>query len=474
MNLDTRLQSVDSFGNPTQKPILTPVRIAVDSSTPLANILSGQTFDGITLAVGDRVLWADLSGGGSSTTYGIYSVYGPATAPTFDTDWALPETIINGSIVQIAQGTTYGGCTATIYAASTLVNAPGLILPGKTSIKVLLDARTTAVKSRLDALTGFGPIGVTDLGTTPTIVLNYDNTTIGINASTQIAVPDSGIDSAQIKDSAVTSAKIADGTIVNADISTTAAIAASKISGTAVVDADSRLTNARTPTAHASTHASGGTDPLTAATTSVAGIVQLTDSTTSTSTTTAATANAVKAAVDRVRESFNSTSSVYDVIPRAAQMTGQAATSGHVNFSFFTSPSNMTISQISYASAAATSSGLTLARFGLYTFDGTTATLVARTASDTTIFNTSSTVYAKSFATSGGYPATYDLVAGSRYAIGLVLVGTTPGNPVGITNITTVLGLAPRINGVLTGQTDLPTSTSSFGAPTVLYWGRVS
>jgi hypothetical protein len=46
----------------------------------------------------------------------------------------------------------------------------------------------------------------------------------------------------------VTSTNIADGTIVNADISATAAIAPSKISGTAVVDSDARLTDTRTPT----------------------------------------------------------------------------------------------------------------------------------------------------------------------------------------------------------------------------------
>lgn len=39
----------------------------------------------------------------------------------------------------------------------------------------------------------------------------------------------------------------------------------SKVSGTAVVDNDARLTNARTPTAHASSHGSGGSDPLTLA-----------------------------------------------------------------------------------------------------------------------------------------------------------------------------------------------------------------
>lgn len=38
---------------------------------------------------------------------------------------------------------------------------------------------------------------------------------------------------------------------------------------------DARLSNARTPSAHASTHLSGGSDPIAAATISAAGIVQL-------------------------------------------------------------------------------------------------------------------------------------------------------------------------------------------------------
>jgi hypothetical protein len=146
-----------------------------------------------------------------------------------------------------------------------------------------------------------------------------------------------------------------------------------------------------------------------------------------------------------------------------------------VYFSFFTPATNMTISQISYAVAATVSAGLTLSRFGLYTFDGTTATLVARTNSTaTTTFNTANTVYPRSFDTTGGYPATYDLVAGNRYAIAVIGVGTTPGNIVGLTGTTTVMALTPRLNGSLASQTDLPTSTSSFGSPTVLYWGRVS
>ena len=48
----------------------------------------------------------------------------------------------------------------------------------------------------------------------------------------------------------------------DANIATGAAINPAKINGTAVVTADSRLSNARTPTAHAASHAQSGTDAL--------------------------------------------------------------------------------------------------------------------------------------------------------------------------------------------------------------------
>jgi hypothetical protein len=51
-----------------------------------------------------------------------------------------------------------------------------------------------------------------------------------------------------IADNTVTSAKIVDGSIVNGDINASAAIDPSKISGTAVITSDSRLSDTRTPT----------------------------------------------------------------------------------------------------------------------------------------------------------------------------------------------------------------------------------
>lgn len=78
---------------------------------------------------------------------------------------------------------------------------------------------------------------------------------------------------AKLADGVVTSAKIADGTITDTDVAAankdgTAGTPSLRTLGTGALQAtagnDSRLTDARTPTAHAATHNSGGTDALAA------------------------------------------------------------------------------------------------------------------------------------------------------------------------------------------------------------------
>lgn len=56
--------------------------------------------------------------------------------------------------------------------------------------------------------------------------------------------------------------EVADGSITDIKIAANAAIAPSKIAGTAITSSDSRLSDSRTPTPHKSTHAVGGTDVL--------------------------------------------------------------------------------------------------------------------------------------------------------------------------------------------------------------------
>lgn len=109
--------------------------------------------------------------------------------------------------------------------------------------------------------------GISPTAITGTAVVDNDarltNERTPVDGSvTEAKIATGAVTETKIATGAVTSDKIANATIVDADISTTAAIAPSKISGTAVVDNDARLTNARTPTAHATSHESGGTDEL--------------------------------------------------------------------------------------------------------------------------------------------------------------------------------------------------------------------
>jgi hypothetical protein len=155
-------------------------------------------------------------------------------------------------------------------------------------------------------------------------------------------------------------------------------------------------------------------------------------------------------------------SGVVDAVSRVDAAAGVAAGAGQVLVAFFTPTASVTVSQIAMATQGTAAAGLTLARMGIYTYptDGGTATLVARTASDTSLFAATSTLYTRSLDTTGGYPATYTLQAGTRYGVAYVCVGTTQPQLVGRAVQAAVgASLSPRISGASsTNQTDLPTS----------------
>lgn len=178
---------------------------------------------------------------------------------------------------------------------------------------------------------------------------------------------------------------------------------------------------------------------------------------------------------DQMRLFLQLPTNATDVPPRTQVASSSTLVSGTVYFHQFTATRNMTVSQITMGTAGTNSAGLTLCRMGLYTASDTGATLVARTASDTTLFNSTFTAYTRSFDTTGGYPATYNLVAGQRYAIAVIAVGTTmPAINVG-TFIPNIIGsLTPRTGGIQTGQADLPASQGTFTNSTIHIWGRLS
>lgn len=174
--------------------------------------------------------------------------------------------------------------------------------------------------------------------------------------------------------------------------------------------------------------------------------------------------------------SVNQSSTAVDVFPRIGNFSGTPS-SETTYFTFFTPRTTTTISSISVASASTQTTGQSLVRFGLYTVDGSgNATLVARTASDTTIFSALNTLYTRSLNTTGGYPASYTLTAGSRYALGVVIVAATVGTVyTAFNSIPAPLStLSPRITGLVAGTTDLPTSATTYSTSTVGVWGRLS
>ena len=179
------------------------------------------------------------------------------------------------------------------------------------------------------------------------------------------------------------------------------------------------------------------------------------------------------------------TSSI-DWLPRGHGTIGNAGiTSGQLVLAFFTAPYNMTATTLTFCTGGTATASLTLCRFALFAVsetitDSVTATspvitMVARTASDTTIGNVMNTLYSRAFSTAGGYPASYNLVAGTRYAAGIIVVGTTTGLWQAATlSAGNVMRLPPMAAGVIGGQTDIPTAATTVSAGSFMLYGRIS
>jgi hypothetical protein len=174
--------------------------------------------------------------------------------------------------------------------------------------------------------------------------------------------------------------------------------------------------------------------------------------------------------------STNQSATVVDVASRVGNFSGTPSGST-TYFTFFTPRTTTTVTSISVASASTQTTGQSLVRFGLYTIDGSgNATLVARTASDSTIFSALNTVYTRTFNTTGGFPSSYVLTAGTRYALGVVIVAATVGTVyTAFDNIPAPLStLAPRMTGLVASTTDLPTTATTYSTSTIGVWGRFS
>ena len=333
---------------------------------------------------------------------------------------------------------------------------------------------------------------VTGLGTASTKNVpaagNASNTEVVYGTDTRLSdtrTPTDGtVTTAKIVDANVTNVKLANSTITLGSSTLTLGATTSTVAGlTLTSPVISSISNTGTITLPTDTTTLLGTHTVTAKGDLLAGtgnaaisrlgvgandLALVADSST-------ATGLAWKNPATFVAGATNQTTAIVDVAPRSGNFNA-ALTTGTVYFVFFTPQWTTTISSISVGSANAAASGTTAARFGLYTFDGTTATLVARTATDTSLFATTNTLYTRALDVVGGYPSSYTLLAGQRYALGVIWSGTT--SPTVYTAYNAIPGilstLSPRMTAAVAAQSDLVTTANTFTSTTVAPWGRLS
>jgi hypothetical protein len=165
-------------------------------------------------------------------------------------------------------------------------------------------------------------------------------------------------------------------------------------------------------------------------------------------------------------------------IPSRALITATTSVTTNITyFSFFTATEALTVSNISFSSGSTPASGVTLVRFGLYTFDGTTATLVARTNNDSSRFTVANTIYTGALDSTGSFPTSYNLVAGTRYAVAVVVVASTTPQLAAVAfgaASTAIMALSPRVVGYANATSDLPATRDTFSGITHAYWSRLT
>lgn len=138
-----------------------------------------------------------------------------------------------------------------------------------------------------------------------------------------------------------------------------------------------------------------------------------------------------------------------------------ALVSGQVRFTYFQARKTEAITQVRMLSGGTNASGLTLAQAGIYSVNPSTGALalLASTTNDTSLFAAANTAYTKSLS------ATVNKVAGTVYAYGQLVVGTTPPTVTGRATIAGgVVGeaaLSPRRAAVLTAATLPSTATDA-------------
>jgi hypothetical protein len=141
--------------------------------------------------------------------------------------------------------------------------------------------------------------------------------------------------------------------------------------------------------------------------------------------------------------------------------------SGRMTVVYVTAPSTVTITKLGVTSSSVAAATPTVARIALFTVvSNGNLTKVAQTANDTTIGATQYTESIKNLSTTGGFPASYTLREGQRYAFGWLSVAATPPSLHGANADFSYLD--PQICRTISGQTDIAVSYTD--ASLSSYW----
>jgi hypothetical protein len=163
---------------------------------------------------------------------------------------------------------------------------------------------------------------------------------------------------------------------------------------------------------------------------------------------------------DLTSSGFVQGSDLYDAgepaMPRHFASATAALVASRVQLQHFTARRTESITQLRMTTAGTIAAGLTLGRLGVYSVGSNgDLTLITASTSDTTMFGTANAQVTKTLG------ATWNKVQGQRYAIGVILTGTTMPTVYGGLSVSLFTGVQPRLNSILTGQTDFPSTIAN-------------
>jgi hypothetical protein len=181
----------------------------------------------------------------------------------------------------------------------------------------------------------------------------------------------------------------------------------------------------------------------------------------------------------KTQNQFNAATArtVIETIPRYnTSPTGISLTSGQTHVTFFTPIKTTTINAISTVTVTG-ASGTTFIKYGLYTYpeeDGN-AVLVAQTANSPSSFQFGDSQNVLYLSTAGGYPSTYTLVAGTRYGLAILWIGTVAPTLAGYTYSTETVGayISPYLSRARNNQSDLTTTLRTNAGIKTMAWARL-